>query len=490
MTWLPACLAAALLVLLLAVFLRTLRFGAPAGPLPRAADDAEIAAGAAERLAGALRFPTLSHLDPGPAEIDPFERMQADLADAFPAVHTVLQLERVGSLGLLFTWPGREPELKPVLLMAHQDVVPVSEATLEEWTHPPFGGTIAGGFIWGRGALDDKASLIGLLEATEGLLKEGFRPRRTVYLACGHDEETGGENGSARIAELLRRRGVRLAWVLDEGGMVTEGLIPGVTAPVALVGIAEKGFVTLELTANGEGGHSSLPRRPTTIGILSRALDRLENRPFPADLTLSRPFFAALGPALPFSRRLLLANLWLFGPLVKRALARSPELNALIRTTVAPTMLAAGIQENVLPDRASAIVNLRILPGASVAGTLERIEATIADARVTVRAREVCGEPLPMPAVDDPGYRLIEKTIRQTAKQPELRVAPFLETGATDSRHYRGLADAIYRFAFLRLGAGDLQRLHGVDERISTANYLELIRFYTLLLKNLEKDED
>src|SRR5207249_3351114 len=277
---------------------------------------------AAEHLAAAIRFRTVSHQDPSEDDRAQFVGLRAFLARTYPKVHRSLVRELVNGDGLLYTWKGADASAKPVLLMAHQDVVPIEPGTEGRWAHPPFGGVIADGFVWGRGALDDKASLVFLMEAIESLLAEGFRPPQTVYLASGFDEEVGGLEGAARIAALLAQRGVRLDYVLDEGRFVSQGVVPGVQEPVASIGIAEKGYVSVELVAETEGGHSSRPPPETAIGLLAAAIDRLERHPMPARLHgAPRREMQALAPYMPFGKRLMLSNLWLFEPLVVRTLA-------------------------------------------------------------------------------------------------------------------------------------------------------------------------
>jgi carboxypeptidase PM20D1 len=476
------------LVVLFAVLLvRTLRFSARPGPVPPAVAIAVDNDKATRRLARALRFRTVSQEDPTQFAGEVFQAFHAWLAEAFPGVHASLQKETVGGFGLLFTWPGSESALRPVLLMAHQDVVPVSPETEPDWTHSPFAGEIADGHVWGRGALDDKSSLMGILEAVEALLASGFQPRRTLYLAFGQDEEIGGTQGAAKIAGLLRSRQVRVEYILDEGGFVAEGLIPGLAAPAALVGIAEKGYLTLELSVAGEGGHSSMPERHTTIGILSSALVRLEENPFPADLSFSRLFFAGVASGMPFPKRLVLANQWLFAPWIEKMLGRSAEMNAGIRTTIAPTQLSAGVKENVLPVRATAVVNFRVMPGEQTEGVIERVRKIVDDSRVQIRARAIRSEPSPVSDVRAASYGMLERTIRQVAAEEELLVAPYLVVGATDCRYFNDLCDNIYRFSFIRIGPEDLKRVHGTDERISVAGYAQLVRFYAQLLRNTQE---
>jgi carboxypeptidase PM20D1 len=245
-----------------------------------------------------------------------------------------LRRETVGSHSLLYTWQGSDTSLNPILLIGHLDVVPVEASTERDWLHDPFGGGIADGFIWGRGAIDNKSAVLGTLEAVEMLLAEGFQPARTVYLAYGHDEEVGGAAGAGEIAALLKARGVELQMVLDEGGMIGNGILSGISAPVALVGIAEKGFATIEVSTRVPGGHSSLPARQSAIGILSAAVARVEQSPMAARLEgPTRELFDRIGPQLPTMQRAIFANLWLTAPLVLRRLEASPTTNAMVRTT-------------------------------------------------------------------------------------------------------------------------------------------------------------
>lgn len=479
-------LGLAFLLLIAVLLFNTARFTLPSAPKVnknRNDFDEESAAG---RLAGALRFATVSNEDPDKVDWKVFEQFRAYLQQTFPRVHQTLQREVVNEHSLLFTWIGRDPALRPVLLMAHQDVVPAGSGNDTEWDHPPFSGEIAEGYIWGRGALDDKASLTGILEAVELLLAQGFEPQRTIYLAFGHDEEVGGFNGAARIAEMLQSRGERLELVLDEGGMIVEGVLPNIAVPVALVGTAEKGYLTLGLSVQGKAGHSSMPEASTAIGVLSRAITRLESRPFPADLSHTRRLFSHLSNRLPFSKRLVLANLWLFGPLVEKHMTAAPETNATIRTTAAATVMSGGVKENILPASASALVNLRIMPGESVDLVTRQVEKIIADPRVAIRPQEVRSEPSPVSDPDTQIYALLNRTIRQAAGEQELPVAPYLEVAATDSRHYSELTSNTLRYVHFPLNRQDLARLHGLNERISVKDYAGVVRFYLQLLKNLQ----
>lgn len=437
-------------------------------------------AAALERLSRAIQFRTVSNHDPAQTSFGEFAHFRDFLHEAFPLVGKQLAREIVAGHSLLYTWQGENSALKPMLLMAHMDVVPANE---RGWRHAPFSGALAAGYVWGRGAMDDKSSLLAILESVERLLGEGFRPKRTVYLAFGHDEEIGGHGGAAKIAELLRSRGVSLELVVDEGLNILNGIVPGIASPVALIGIAEKGYLSLRLTARARGGHSSIPPPENAIGILSRALQRLEARPFPSRLgAATRQMFEYLGPEMSWPNRLALANLWLFDPLVRKQLAQSPLTNAAIRTTLAPTLFHAGVAENVLPTQASAVVNLRLLPGDSIAGAIEQVRRTIDDRRIAVTPLPVQMEPSPVSDVGNSAFLMMQQTIRQTA--PDALVAPGLVVAATDSRHYAALTQNVFRFLPIALGPEDAKRYHGVDERISFDDYERCVRFYAQLIRN------
>jgi len=439
---------------------------------------------AVARLARAIQFKTISYqagedFDPGP-----FQELHAFFERAFPAVRTRLAKEVVADLSLLFTWQGRNPSLDPILLMAHQDVVPIEAGTEPDWIVPPFSGELKDGFVWGRGSMDDKASMLAILEAVEQLLEQGFQPERTVYLAFGHDEEVSGRNGAARIATLLAQRNVKLASVLDEGLLVTHGIVPGVSRPVALIGVAEKGYASVELTVQTEGGHSSMPPAQSAIGILSRAVERLERDRMPARLEgPTRKLLEYVGPEMSFPSRLIMANLWLFAPLIENRFAKAQATNAVIRTTTAVTMFQSGVKENVLPTRARAVVNYRILPGDSVEEVLAHVQRAVSDPRVSISLSEAGhSEPTRSSSSESPAFRHLHRAIRQVL--PNTVVAPALVIPATDSRYFVPLAQDVYRFLPIRVVPEDLKRIHGTNERISVENYTECIRFYLQYIRN------
>jgi len=473
--------ALALLVAILAV--NTARFRSRQVRVPSVEGIAVDAERCARNLARALTFATVSHERAEGFDHAVFGAFHSFLGETYPRVHEALQREVVEGSSLLYTWPGSEPSLAPLVLMAHIDVVPAGEANGDDWTHPPFAGEIADGFVWGRGALDDKASLVGILEAVEALLGEGLAPRRTVYLAFGHDEELGGWQGAAAVATRLEELGVRAAMVLDESGVLAQGIVPQIDRPVALIGIAEKGFVSLQLEVEQEGGHSSMPPVSTAIGILAAALARLERKPFPARMTdIARLQFDFLGPEMPLFRRLILANRWLLAPLVRSKMEQKPTTAAALRTTMASTLISGGEKENVLPQRACATINLRLLPGDTEETILAHVRRAVDDPRVSLRRGGIRPRFASSVAdVESEGFTTLTRTIRELF--PEALVAPYLVLGATDAWHYGRISDCVLRFLPLRLTEEDLKRIHGTDERIAVDNLTEVVRFYAQLIK-------
>ncbi len=486
-------------------------------PPPPPTDIVVDTAAAAERLARAVRFPTISLSEDSDEAADddlttigfappmpdknatPDEKATPDagtqppsgfaflaladyLAESFPHLHQVLERDSVSTYSLLYTWHGSDSTARPILLTAHLDVVPAADP--DAWTHPPFSGRIADGFVWGRGTLDDKVGVLGLLEAVELLVRGGFSPTRTVYLGFGHDEEVGGQDGAVKIAERLANKTDRLEMVLDEGLAVIDGVINGLARPLATIGVAEKGYLSLELIARARGGHSSTPAADTAIGRLARAIARLESQPMPARLAgPAEDLFVTIAPELPFLQRTLFANRWLFDPLLLRVLASSPGPSATLRTTLAPTMLAAGVKDNVLPAEARAVVNTRIHPLDSIDAVEQHVRRVIDDNAIDVRRfASFASEPSTVSPTDSPGFAWIAQSIRQVYS--EALVAPSLVLGGTDARHYAGLSENIYRFVPMRLTRSDIARIHGVDERISIEDYGRVVQFYAQLIRN------
>lgn len=437
---------------------------------------------AARHLGAALRLSTVTYEDV--TRIDPaiFQALQDSLVGWYPLIHGMLERENVGPFSVLYRWPGKNPEAPAMVLASHLDVVPVPGDTEEAWQQPPFSGAIQDGFVWGRGAVDDKSSVIGMLESVEALLRSGFQPEQTVYLAFGGDEERGGYQGAERIAEILANRGVRASMVLDEGLFVVDGVVPGMDQPVALIGVAEKGSADIELSVEVEGGHSSMPREPTALGVLSRAIERLTSHPMSPTLEgVPEVMFSALAPEMGWLEKTIFSNLWLFEPLVMGQLEGAPSSNALVRTTVAPTMLQAGTKINVLPGTATAFLNVRLRPGDTVASVVDALGTTIGDERIRIRVLDGASEPSPISPSEGPEWDLMAQTMRNV--YPEAAVAPALMIARTDSRHYRVLSEHIFKITPILMTSEDLKRVHGVNERISLENFGRSIQFYQALIK-------
>lgn len=453
-------------------------------PVTDGADD-EVA----ERLAAALRCATVSTDDPARSADAEFARLAEHLEAAFPLTHAELELTLFGR-SRLYRWPGVEEGVSAILL-AHQDVVPADDP--QRWTHPPFAGVVDGEFIWGRGAIDDKSRVLAVLEAVEWALRNGIRPSRTVYLAFGHDEEVFGDGGAVRMAEHLRDLGVHADLLLDEGGVITDGVADGVDRPVASIMLGEKGYATVRLSVTETGGHSSMPGRQTAVGRLARAVARVQDRPMPLRLTpVIADMLARMRVALPGPRRKLLGLTdsevlsRLAAPLLTRIMALAPSTEALVRTTTAPTVIAGGVKANVLPQSAEALVNFRILPGDSVSSVLAHCRRVIGDDGVTVELVGPTSEPSQVSGAG-PAYDVIADIA--TDLVPGIVTTTGLVPGATDSRHYDDLVETRCNFAPIVLDAKDLERIHGTDERISRLNYARLIEFNRRLIQWLASSD-
>ena len=473
-----------LLVLVVILLFNTLRLkshqltGVPAAPATSVVPDSAIA-----RLTGAVQIPTVSTTDFAQTDTAQFGRFGRYLRRAFPWVHRQLRLEKFNGYGLLYTWPGRNAALKPVLLMGHYDVVPVLPGTEGKWTRPPFLSAQADGYLYGRGTLDDKASVMAQLEAVEYLLSTGFQPTRTVLLAFGQDEETLGRRGAGAISAALKQRGTQLEYVLDEGGIVKTDGVPNLQKPVALVGISEKGYLSLELTATGKGGHSSMPPAQTSIGAVAAAVVRLEEHPFPARLEGGDDHLLDyLASEVPLAQRLVFSNRWLFAPIIKKIMAGTPASNATLRTTTAPTIFRAGAKDNVLPIDATATVNFRLLPGDSVVGVINEVRRIIDSDKISIKVLGTPSAPSPVSDPEAPAFQTLHRTIRSVF--PEAIVAPYVVTGATDARQYAALSPNVYRFSPTQINQEGIESIHGSNERLALKNYPLMVQFYAALIRN------
>lgn len=431
---------------------------------------------AVSHLRQMIRLKTVSSRDDSQVDLKEFEKFQALLKELYPNVYRACEYERVSKHGILLKWSGRSAQ-SPSVLMAHYDVVPVNEA---EWEEPPFEGVIKDGELWGRGTLDTKCTLLGVMEAAENLIERGFVPANDVYFAFGGDEECMGGDAPAIVDE-LERRGVRPAFVLDEGGAIVENVFPGVKEPAALIGIAEKGSAFVDITAKGKGGHASAPPARQSIGLLARALKRLTSHPMPFTMTPpAAEMFDLMGRHSTFALKLIFANLWCFRPVLNMICkASGGEMNALVRTTCALTRLQGADAYNVLPNESRAGVNLRVICGETILQAQARMERIISDKDVSVTVVDG-NNPSPVsPAKDEPWERL-SAAIRQT--YPGVLVSPYLMLACSDSRHYCRICQNVYRFSGMPLSKEQRGMIHNRNERIPLKLLPDAVAFFGRVL--------
>jgi carboxypeptidase PM20D1 len=476
-------LSAVVVALAAVVLVRTFTFKAPAsadlGGVKVAGPVTVDVATAAAHLSQAIQIPTVRHQDRAEDADAEWTRLHAFLATTYPAAHAAMTRDEVASRTLVWTWAGADTALAPIVLMAHQDVVPVTPGTEGDWKYPPFAGTIADGAVWGRGAIDDKGSLVGIFEAVEALAKQGYRPRRTVIVVSGGDEEVFGQ-GAPAAAALLKSRGITAEFVLDEGlAVLTDNPISG--SKVAVIGTAEKGYATLRVTAKAAGGHSSAP--PSDAGgvmTLSKAVVAIADRPFPmAFRGPGAEMVKALAPTAPFVIRMAVANEWLFGPILVKQAGATPPGAALLHTTIAPTMLKGSPKENVLPQDATAWINYRIGPGDTSATVMARAKTAVGDLPVTLAWNAPPNEPSPVSSTTSWGWKVLAATAGAVAEAP---VAPSLVTAGTDSRFLTPVAKDVYRFQPVELALKDVQMIHGTNEHMTLKNLEKMVQFYARLI--------
>ena len=476
-----------LLCLAVVLTVRTMRYSptttSAASPV-KITVDAEMVS---QNLSAAIQMQTISYDNSAKRDKKKFVDFVQWIGTTYPLMQQ-LELTPVNELTLLYRWKGKDSSKAAVLLSAHYDTVPVTPGTEKLWQHSPFSGAIADGFVWGRGAMDDKGAAISMLEAFTLLLQQGYQPPHDIYLALTHDEEIGSRDGAAAVSALLQQRQVNVAWSLDEGSFVLRQLVPGVDADVASINVAEKGFLNLQLSVQSPGGHSSMPPAETAVSILAHALVRLTEQPVPGGIDgLTADFYDQLGPHMTWFTRMLLANRWLFGPLIESELSKIATANAMLRTTTAPTMLNGSIKANVLAQQATAIVNFRLHPRDSVDAVVAHAQAAIADPRVELTVLQG----MPASKVADKhgvGFGQISQaylqTYQTTAATPPVVVSG-LTIGGTDSRFYEAVANNSYRFNPMVVTSTELAGFHGNNERISQENLVKAVQFYYTLLQNL-----
>lgn len=431
---------------------------------------------AVEHLAAAIRIKTVSYPDYEMTDFAEYERFLSFLVESYPAVHRVCKKEMVNTYSPMFIWEGSDNQgKKPLLLIGHYDVVPAGDETESGWLEPPFSGTIKDDYIWGRGALDNKHQVIAVMETVEYLINSGFQPKRDIYIAFGFDEEVGGKRGAEEVAALFKERNITFECVIDEGGCIVTDVMEGLEKPAALVGIAEKAWANFKITVNGQGGHSSVPPANTAIGVLAKIIANIENHPMPARLIMPvEEMFKIMAPYMQ-GKKFILKNIKSLFPLINSTLGKTPVTNAMIRTTTAVTMTGGGDAPNVLPQKAWAIVNARILQGDTIDNVIEHIQKINPGLDFSVETL-LGEEPRKISSLDAPAYQAIEGILGEM--YPEVLVMPYLMVGGTDSRKYSEVCENLYRFSAMVLSKEMYETIHSNNERISAQNLFSMIDFY------------
>jgi carboxypeptidase PM20D1 len=436
----------------------------------------------ARHMSEAVQIRTISWSPTAPTEGEAFLEFHNWLEKTYPAVHANISKEVINNYSLLYKWQGKDPSLEPIALLGHMDVVPIEKGTEATWDYPPFSGEIAEGFIWGRGSLDDKSTVVLLMEAMEKLVSKGFQPDRDIYIAYGHDEEILGKNGAIKIVETLQSRDIHLKWIMDEGFPILEGFYNWMDKPTAIVGMAEKGFLTLELTATDAGGHSSSPRPQTSVSRLATAVSKVQNNQFPIDIGADgRTRLEAIAKDMPFLRRILIANLWLFAPVLEMEFANNPFMAAQFHTTTAATVFNAGQKENILPQEAKALINFRIHPRDNIDAIVERTRKTIDDESITIAFHSTPNNPPKSSDLNGEAYALIVEALGESFGP--IAASPSLVIGATDSRFYKDITDETFRHTPVIITIEQFSGFHGTNERLGVEGLGNSVAFYDALIR-------
>ena len=440
-------------------------------------------------LSDAITFKTISNRDPEQVDWQEFERYHAFLRERFPNIFTKLRVEDVSYASLMIYWEGSDPSLDPICLLGHQDVVPVTDGTLDDWKYPPFGKNVAEGYIWGRGALDMKNHVIGVLEAVELLLKEGWQPVRGIYICLGHDEEivAAKDSGASAMAALFKERGVHLDSIIDEGGAIIPATVKGVIdTNLVGIGIAEKGYADFEISINAKGGHSSQPPVHSAVGQLADVIKDIEGNQFKAEITpLVSELLDRICRRTTYPVRLVTVNLPLLKPAILQVMKQIPMTATFVRTTTAVTQASGSPQANVLPQKASVVVNFRIMPGQTIADVEKHLHKVIKNKDVEIKF--LGGkEPSKVSPIDSKAFKTIED-IYNSMDDKNL-VAPYLVMGGTDSYRYEGVCENIYRFSPYYVSTDLLLTIHGTNERIPTDIMADAVVFFKRYIKQLSKE--
>jgi carboxypeptidase PM20D1 len=434
----------------------------------------------AVHLSSAIQIKTVSYGDTLPIDTTEFLKFRKFLETSYPLVHSKLVRQVFNEFSYVYKWTGKDTTQAPYVLMGHTDVVPVEAIAESKWTVPSFSGTIKNDTIWGRGAADDKVAVIAIMESVEQLLAQNFTPNRTVYLCFGHDEEVSGKRGAKIFSAWFADNHIKPALVLDEGGQIDQQHFKRLNRPVAVIGTNEKGYVNFDLTVEIPGGHSSMPAPETAIDVLNTALVKLRAQQMPGAITPTvQELINRTRPAEKFLNKVVLSNLWLFKPVVMGQFEKVKESNAMVHSTLVPTIIKAGIKDNVIPSIAKATVNSRILPGQTSDDVLAYVTKTINDERVVIKKQTISlMEPSAVSSYESEPFKKIENIIQTSV--PNVIVSPFLMIGATDSRYFRSNSESVLNFSAVQ----DVKGFHGIDERIGITDLHRMIYFYKELSKN------
>lgn len=445
-----------------------------------------------KNLSDAIKFQTIATKDHDKINWEPFDAFHDFLRERYPLIHEKLELTVIHTGSLLYRWKGKNSDLDPIALLSHQDVVPISKGTLDDWTFPPFEGVDDGEFIWGRGALDMKNHLIGVLESVEILLEEGFQPERDVYLCLGHNEEvmcSSDDNGAVCMCNYFAERGIHLDAVLDEGGAILPVNVPGVIhKELAGIGVAEKGYVDVEVSVHAKGGHSSQAPNHTALGKLANVIRDIENHQFKAKISpMMEELLCKIGKNVSLPVRMVTVNYKLLKPVLAKAMSYIPPAASMLRTTTGVTMASGSPQPNVLPQKASAIVNFRIYPGQTVEDVVAHLKKVIRYKDVEINVLPGWKNPSAISPTDSRAFKCIEKICKRM--NPNTIVSPYLVMGGTDACHYQDVCENIYRYSPFKVSTSLLLTTHGTNERIPVASMEEGVKFFKRYIRVLSQAE-
>lgn len=461
---------------------------------------------AIKRLSEAIQIPTISTVEYNETNFAPFEQFHSFLQEAYPLVYEKLETDTVNTYGLVFHWKGKNSALKPLLFLSHYDVVPVNNYDFsnppaytpvfnlnekatplntyqDAWTYPPFSGAVDHGRIYGRGTLDMKGMLISIMEAADDLLIDGFQPEQDIYFAFGHDEEVSGRQGALRIADYFKKKNIEFDAVYDEGGYVVSpgSVIKSIDKAIALVGVAEKGFLTLQMTVKGIGGHSSMPPKKGSLVLASEIIEKLNTDQMPAMLTTPIEYFLKnVGGAMDFKSQLAIANQWLLKGLLIKNLENDAASNALIRTTTAITMAHSSDAPNVLSATTEITVNFRILQGNTVDDVLNHVKKLCEGYDVDYKVIS-SREPSKISDINGAPFHKVQKTIAEV--YPNAIISSYLTIGGTDAYKYEIVSDNVFRFMPVEINQYDQRLIHNDNESLTIDNYMRMIHYFKLLMK-------